>query len=156
MKEMREQIEAVQRMQDYIGEHLTENITLPALSKVSFYSPWCSYRLFTQQLGITPADYIRRLRLSRSVLRLRDEPQKITDVAFETGFGSVDGYQRAFLREFGCNPGKYVVNPVPLYLFTPYGVKFRNIERRAKMENLKNVFIQMIEKPARRVIIKRG
>ena len=43
---MLEQIEAVQRMQDYIETHLSENITLAALSKASFYSPWYSYRLF--------------------------------------------------------------------------------------------------------------
>lgn len=153
---MQEQIEAVQRMQDYIGEHLTENITLAELSRVSLFSPWYSYRLFTQQVGITPADYIRRMRLSRSALKLRDGSCRIADVAFEMGFGSVDGYQRAFLREFGCNPREYALNPVPLYLFTPYGVKFRNIERRTDMENLKNVFIQVIEKPARKVIIKRG
>lgn len=153
---MQEQIEAVQRMQDYIGEHLTENITLAELSRVSLFSPWYSYRLFTQQVGITPADYIRRMRLSRSALKLRDDLCRIADVAFEMGFGSVDGYQRAFLREFGCNPREYALNPVPLYLFTPYGVKFRNIERRTDMENLKNVFIQVIEKPARKVIIKRG
>lgn len=153
---MQEQIEAVQRMQDYIGEHLTENITLAELSRVSLFSPWYSYRLFTQQVGITPADYIRRMRLSRSALKLRDGSCRIADVAFEMGFGSVDGYQRAFLREFGCNPREYALNPVPLYLFTPYGVKFRNIERRTDMENLKNVFIQVIEKPARKAIIKRG
>lgn len=153
---MQERIEAVQRMQDYIGEHLTENITLAELSRVSLFSPWYSYRLFTQQVGITPADYIRRMRLSRSALKLRDDSCRIADVAFEMGFGSVDGYQRAFLREFGCNPREYALNPVPLYLFTPYGVKFRNVERRTDMENLKNVFIQVIEKPDRKAIIKRG
>lgn len=153
---MQERIEAVQRMQDYIGEHLTENITLAELSRVSLFSPWYSYRLFTQQVGITPADYIRRMRLSKSALKLRDDRCRITDVAFEMGFGSVDGYQRAFLREFGCNPREYALNPVPLYLFTPYGVKFRNVERRTDMENLKNVFIQVIEKLDRKAIIKRG
>lgn len=153
---MQEQIEAVQNMQDYIKSNLYENITLADLSKVSLFSPWYSYRLFIQQLGMTPADYIRKLRLSKSALRLRDETCKISDVAFETGFGSVDGYQRAFLREFGYNPREYASKPVPLYLFNPYGVKFKNIERRTAVENLKNVFIQVIEKPARKVIIKRG
>lgn len=153
---MQEQIEAVQNMQDYIEAHLYENITLGDLSKVSFFSPWYSYRLFVRMLNMTPADYIRKLRLSKSALKLRDESCKITDVAFEVGFGSVDGYQRAFFREFGYNPHEYSSKPVPLYLFTPYGVKFKNIERRKTMENLKNVFIQVIEKPARKVIIKRG
>lgn len=153
---MQEQVLAVQRMQDYIEKNLKENITLAALSGVSLYSPWYSYRLFTQLTGLTPADYIRRLRLSKSALKLRDEACRIADVAFEMGFGSVDGYQRAFHREFGCNPREYVAHPIPLYLFTPYGVKYRVMEKEKKMEQVKSVFVQIIEKSARKAVIKRG
>ncbi|WP_283608950.1 AraC family transcriptional regulator [Faecalispora anaeroviscerum] len=153
---MEEHREAVQRMQDYIAEHLCENITLTDLSAVSLFSPWYSYRLFTQWTNLTPADYIRRLRLSKSALKLRNEAYKILDVALELGFGSVDGYQRAFFREFGCNPKEYAAAPIPLYLFTPYGVKYRATRKEKKMETVKNVFIQVIEKPARKVLIKRG
>ncbi len=153
---MEEQIKAVQRMQDYIEEHLFCNITLADLAKVSLYSPWYSYRLFVQQINMTPADYIRRLRLSKSAIKLRDEKAKIVDIAFEFGFNSVDGYQRAFYREFGCNPREYSVNPIPIYLFKPYGVKYSVIRKETVMKDVKNVFIQVIEKPARKVIIKRG
>ena len=91
-------IEAVQRMQDYISMHLDTNITMADLAYVSQYSPWYSYRLFMDLLHMTPAVYIRRLRLSKSALRLRDEKVKIIDIAFDTGYESVDGYQRAFYR----------------------------------------------------------
>lgn len=153
---MEEHIEAVQRMQEYIEENLTSEITMADLARVSMYSPWYSYRLFVQLLDMTPAVYIRRLRLSQSALRLRDEKVKITDVAFDTGFESVDGYQRAFYREFGCNPYEYSLSPVPIYLFKPYGVKYANIRKDKAMKEVKSVFVQVIEKPARKVIIKRG
>ena len=45
VRDMQEQIDAVQRMQDYIGSHLTEEITLADLAGVSLFSPWYSYRL---------------------------------------------------------------------------------------------------------------
>ena len=154
---MKEQIEAVQRMQDYIESHWQESITLADLSKASHFSPWYSARHFRKLTGLSPADYIRRYKLSRSALRLRDEDCKVIDVAFDLGFGSVDGYQRAFLREFGCNPREYAAHPVPLYLMTPYGVKYRFTEKEPmNMEQIKNVFIQVIEKPVRKVILKRG
>ena len=111
---MKEQIEGVQRMQDYIGDHLSDSITLADLSQVSFFSPWYSYRLFVQYINMTPADYIRRLRLSKSA------------------------------------------SPVPLYLFTPYGVKYQKLRRENTMTTVRNVFVQVIEKPARKVLIKRG
>lgn len=101
--------------------------------------------------------YIRRLRLSRSALRLRDEDCLITDVAFDLGFGSVDGYTRAFAREFGCNPKRYALNPTPIALFNPYGVKFKSIAGRTKtMQNIKNIFISVVQKPERKIVIKRG
>lgn len=154
---MTEKVEAVQRMQSYIEAHLTERITLADLSKAAFFSPWYSARLFKELTGLAPGDYIRRIKLSKSALRLRDETCRIIDAAYDMGFGSVDSYQRAFFREFGCNPREYALNPIPLPLFTPYGVKFRELWKESnKMENIKNVFIQLIDKPARKVIIKRG
>lgn len=153
---MEEQVEAVQRMQDYIDSHLHESITLADLASVSLYSPWYSYRLFVRWINITPADYIRRLRLSKSAMKLRDENARIVDIAFGIGFNSVDGYQRAFFREFGCNPREYALNPIPIYLFKPYGIKYSTVRKENPMKNVKNIFIHVIEKPARKVIIKRG
>ena len=153
---MDEHIEAVQRMQDYIATHLEQNITMADLAEVSHYSPWHSYRIFVNLLHMTPSVYIRRLRLSKSALRLRDEKVKIIDVAFDTGYESVDGYQRAFYKEFGCNPYEYSVCPTPLYLFKPYGIKYANGKENKNMNEVKSVFVQVIEKPARKVIIKRG
>ena len=153
---MNEHIEAVQKMQDYIAAHLDNNITMTDLAKESQYSPWYSYRLFVDLLHMTPSVYIRRLRLSKSALRLRDEKIKVIDIAFDTGFDSVDGYQRAFYKEFGCNPHEYAICHTPIYLFTPYGVKYTNIKEKKNMSEVKNVFIQVIEKPERKVIIKRG
>ena len=147
---------AVNSMQVYIKEHIGELITLADLAKVSFYSPWYSHRLFVEALHITPADYIRRLRLSRSALMLRDGRVKIIDAAFSLGFGSVDGYQRAFYREFGCNPSEFAKNPIPLQLFTPYEIKYSVERKESYMESVKNVFVQVIDKPERDVIIKRG
>lgn len=153
---MDEQIEAVQRMQEYIEAHLSQTITLADLARVSYFSPWYSHRLFLQHTNLTPSDYVRRLRLSKSVLRLRDEPCKVLDVALELGFGSVDGYQRAFFREFGCNPKEYAKSPIPLFLFTPYGVKYRAVRREKAMKTVKSVFVQEVKKPERKVLIKRG
>ena len=153
---MDEHIEAVQRMQDYIEANLDNNITTADLASVSRYSPWYSYRLFVDLLHMTPAVYIRRLRLSKSALRLRDEKVKIIDVALDSGFESVDGYQRAFYKEFGCNPYEYSIRPTPIYLFKPYGIKYANRKENKDMSEMKSVFVQVIEKPERKVIIKRG
>ena len=49
---MTQQIEAVQRMQDYIGEHIGETITLADLARAALFSPWYSHRLFVRWTGL--------------------------------------------------------------------------------------------------------
>ena len=152
---MEEQRKAVRAMQDYISEHIAEDITPADLAKASNFSPWYARKLFVKHLGMAPAVYIRRLKLSKSALRLRDEKIYVLDIAMDMGFGSVDGYQRAFRREFGCNPKEYALSPVPIWLFTPSLIQ--NEERKVSdMSDTRTVFIQIVEKPARKVIIKRG
>ena len=153
---MTEKILAVQRMQDYIALHLREDITLADLAREACYSPWYAAKIFREITGHAPADYIRKLRLAKSALRLRDERVRILDAALDMGFQSVDGYQRAFQREFGCNPAQYARNPIPLQLFTPYGAQYRQPKEEKIMDNIRNVFIQLTTRPARKVIIKRG
>jgi AraC-like DNA-binding protein len=158
--EIESSVEAVRRMQDYIEANLDGEISIEALSRVSYFSPWYAMRVFKKWTGFTPAEYTRRLRLSKSALRLRDESVMITEVAFDMGFGSVDGYQRAFFKAFGLNPSDYINHPVPLYLFTPFRVnneaKIKERRDMNAMNTVKTILIQVIEKPARKVLIKRG
>ena len=153
---MTEQILAVQKMQDYIEVHLAEEITLAVLADICSLSPWYAHRLFREHTGYAPAEYIRRMRLAKSALRLKTEHAKIIDVAFDLGFASVDGYTRAFRKEFGINPGEYAKSPVPIKLFVAYGVKFKELRKEFSLVTNQNVFIQVIHKPRRKVIIKRG
>ena len=152
---MDEQKKAVRLMQDYINENIYEDISIEDLAKAASFSPWYSRKLFIKHRGITPAVYVRRLKLSKSALRLRDEDCQILDIAMEMGFGSVDGYQRAFRREVGCNPKEFSTSPIPVWLFTPNLIIDK--ERKVStMSEIRNVFIQVIKKPERKVIIKRG
>ena len=154
---MKEQTLAVQRMQDYIGEHLEEEIKLSDLARVSLFSPWYSYRLFRDSLALTPAEYLRKLRLSRAAMRLRDQRCRILDVAYNLGFGSVDTFTRAFFREFGLNPSEYAKAPTPIPLFVPYGAKYRKLRRdQINMTNMQTIFVQTVHKPERLCIIKRA
>lgn len=68
---MEEQVLAVQRMQDYIEEHLSEEITIGSLAGAAGYSPWHSRRLFEQFTGCTPAEYVRKLRLGNLLTKVK-------------------------------------------------------------------------------------
>lgn len=141
-------------MQRYLKNHLMDDVSMGDLTRASFYSPWYSYRLFEEMTGFSPARYLRRLRLSASALELRDTKTTVLEVAMKYGFGSVDGYQRSFKKEFGLNPKQFAINPIPITLFIPYEIEVPK-ERKPIMET-KNIFITLINKPKRQIILKRG
>lgn len=154
---MKEQILAVQRMQDYIENNKTEEITLSDLARESLFSPWYSYRLFRKSLGLTPAEYIRKYRLTQAAKQLKSGDVRVIDAALDAGFSNVDTFRRAFYREFGLNPGDYMKNPVPVPFFIPYGAKYRELRKESMdLSDIQPIFIQVIRRPERLCIIKRG
>lgn len=154
---MKEQVLAVQRMQDYIEANQTEEISLSDLARASLFSPWYSYRLFRDYLGLTPTEYIRKYRLTQAAKALRNGQVKVIDAALEAGFSNVDTFTRAFYREFGLNPSDYRGYPVPVPFFVPYGAKYRELRKEdIDVSNIQPIFIQVIRKPERLCILKRG
>lgn len=153
---------AVQQMQEYIDAHIYEEITLKQLSNVAGYSSWHSSRIFKEIVGRTPFDYIRALRLSKAALALRDEEHKILDVALDYVFDSHEGFTRAFSKQFGLSPKKYSQKTPPIQLFMPERVfdTYRAIHKgdvnMSEKKETKTVFVQIIERPARKVLLKRG
>jgi len=145
---------AVLGMQRYLKAHLMDDVSMGELAKVASYSPWHSFRIFKELVGVAPATYLRRLRLSESALELRDSKAKIIDVAYRYGYSSVDGYQRSFKKEFGVNPKEFAKNPSPILLFIPYEIIVPK-ERKKNMET-KNIFISVINKPERILLYKPG
>jgi AraC-like DNA-binding protein len=160
--ERREHIEAVRRMQEHIEQNLHRPVTLYDLSRSAGYSPFHCARMFKELVGKTPFEYIRALRLSRAALKLRDEKTKVIDVALDFVFGSHEGFTRAFSREFGITPREYGKNPPPVYLFMPYPVqtRYHDVLKGARPMKKKAkpsaVFVQVIERPERKLILKRG
>jgi AraC-like DNA-binding protein len=64
-------------------------------------------RTFERLTGVTPHQYVRRLRLRDAATRLAIEPAKVIDIAFECGFGDLSTFNRAFRTEFGVSPRAY-------------------------------------------------
>ena len=160
--EQKESILAVRRMQEYIEEHIAETITLSQLAKAAGYSPWHCEKLFKEFTEKTPFDYIRSLRLSKAALVLRDSGAKVIDVAFDFVFDSHEGFTKAFSRQFGLSPKNYSMASPPISLFIPYlandyrHTKLKGVKPMQENKNLKPVFVQIIERPARKALLKRG
>ncbi len=77
-------------------------------------------------------------------------------------FDSHEGFTRAFAREFGVTPKQYSVHPKPIRLFLPsditsyYRYQLSCREETTVKQVPSAIFVQNIERPARRLILKRG
>ncbi len=157
-----DKINAVQRVQNYIEENINEPITLNMLSQAAGYSPWYTSRIFKQLTGKTPLEYIRVLRLSRAAVKLWDDDKRIIDVALDFAFDSHEGFTRAFSDKFGITPYRYRQKTPPLPLFRPSPVRsyYLMLQKGAlnmtEKQKMTTVFVQVVERPARKLILKRG
>ncbi len=158
MAENWEKINAVQRMQEYIVAHSKEDITLEDLAAAAMYSPWHSLRAFSELLGMTPFDYLRRVRLTAAAIELRDTNKSVLEIALESAFGTHEGFTRAFSRQFAISPKEYRKNTPPLQFLSyyPIGDYYRSRERREEHMSATVLFTQVIERPRRKLILKRG
>ena len=62
-------------------------------------------RIFEQQLGVSPLQYLQTRRLLSAKQLLADTPLPITQVALISGFGSVRRFNAAFTGHYGLSPG---------------------------------------------------
>ncbi len=92
----------VNRVLDYIAQHLDSDLSLGQLSAIGCFSPFHFHRVFQGITGETLNTHVRRVRLERAALLLRTSPgRRITNVALETGFPGAAEFSRAFKQHFG-------------------------------------------------------
>ncbi len=151
-----DKITAVKQIQEYIQDNIKNPITLSDVSKQIHYSLWYSARIFKEVIGINMFEYIRRLRLTEAAKTLRDTNNNVIDVAFDFLFDSHEGFTRAFSREFNITPKAYQKSRIPIQYFIPYKVIAKSQGKEEKQVETKAVFIQIIERPKRKAIIKRA
>ena len=62
---------------------------------------------FQQAFGLSPWQYVMRVRLDEAARRLRNTSEPVTDVALATGFATPSHFATAFSRRFGMSPSRY-------------------------------------------------
>jgi AraC family transcriptional regulator len=98
----------VNRVLDFIGEHLDGDLSLSQLASVACFSPFHFHRIFQGVTGETLNSHVRRVRLERAALLMKTSPRKrITDVAIEAGFGGTAEFSRAFKNHFDRAPSSW-------------------------------------------------
>lgn len=99
--------EPIKAIQDWIVDHLDDELTVEMLADKAMMSPRNFARVFLRETGITPAKYIEKLRLETARRRLEETRLTLDEISNECGVGNADGLRRLFLRHLKTTPSDY-------------------------------------------------
>lgn len=88
----------------FISSHYTEDIALKDASRHCGVTSEHLCRVISKNTGMTFLDLLSAMRMQKSRFLLTDTDLPISDVAFESGFGSTRNFNRVFKRFFGITP----------------------------------------------------
>lgn len=92
---------------DYIRKNLQENLTIEDLSNKVYMSESNFHRVFKNELGLSPIDFINDERIKLATSLLHDPKQKIKDIYSMCGFNSVSYFIRQFKKKKQLSPKAY-------------------------------------------------
>lgn len=94
-------------MQAWIIAHLDQPIGIREMADHAGMSPRNLSRLFSSEVGISPAAYLENARCERAVTLLLDTDMPMKTIAFRSGFGSDERMRKVFLRKFSLTARDY-------------------------------------------------
>jgi len=100
----------INKVMNYINQHLDESLSNEILAGAVHMAPNSLARLFKQQTGQTPQDFIRKKRVENASRLLYHSEQSIKQISAECGFNDRYYFTRVFSREMGVSPARYRKN----------------------------------------------
>jgi transcriptional regulator GlxA family with amidase domain len=94
-------------LHDWIADHLTDDLSLPALARRAAMSARSFSRRYLDATGLTPARAVERLKVEAARRMLSDSQLPIKRIAQRCGFGSEETMRRSFLRLLSVVPQDY-------------------------------------------------
>ncbi len=91
----------------YIHQHYMADLSRQQLAQAVGVSQNYLSQIFTQELGISPWEYLNRYRIMQAKTLLRTSNNSISAIAAHVGFGDASYFGRVFRKYIGCSPQHY-------------------------------------------------
>jgi AraC family transcriptional regulator len=95
------------KVAQYIGEHLSEDISLATLAEVARLSPYHFVRTFKQSFGLPPHRYLSSLRMQQAKSLLANPAMSVTQIGVNLGFSETSSFTTTFRKHTGLTPTAY-------------------------------------------------
>jgi len=97
------------KLSKYVEENIEDpDLTVEELSKVMFVSRGTLYNRVLSLTGETPVEYVRSVKLKKSIALLQKNDMKISQIAYAVGFSNPNYFARAFKAKYNVSPTEYI------------------------------------------------
>lgn len=94
-------------LQIWMLDHLTDDLSVPVLASRAAMSERNFQRVFTREMGKSPAHYVEEIRIEAVRRKLERSTQSMEEIASACGFSSADVMSRSFFRQLKVTPVEY-------------------------------------------------
>jgi len=101
------EVSEIRELQEWILDHPDADLSVEACAKRAHMSPRNFGRVFTREVGTTPADWIESVRVEKAQSLLVDTSRRVEEIAVQCGFGTSESLRRAFARRLRVSPSAY-------------------------------------------------
>ncbi len=99
--------EPLRDLQAWIIDHPREDLSVESLARRVSMSPRNFSRVFTREVGATPARFVTSVRVETARRLLEETSEGLESVCAASGLGSTEALRRAFLQLVGVPPSRY-------------------------------------------------
>jgi transcriptional regulator GlxA family with amidase domain len=97
----------LRELESWVLDNLNKPLNVPVLAERAAMSPRNFARVFRQEMKITPAKFVERLRVETARRRLEESQNTLETIARECGFRDVNSMRNVFQRTLKIAPGQY-------------------------------------------------
>lgn len=97
----------VNNILQYLQTHYKNDISLQEVATIFSFTPNYCGRLFKEVTGISFNDYLNNLRVKHACKLLLSTNMSIQEIAFNSGFNSLEYFYTIFKKFYGITPAKY-------------------------------------------------
>lgn len=101
----------VNRVVEYINNHLDSPLELTVLAEISNVSPYHFHRVFKAIFGEPIGFYVMRIRIETAAKLIRYTTLPIEEIAYKVGYDIPSSLSKAFKKFYGISPTDYRTKP---------------------------------------------
>lgn len=93
--------------QNFLRTNFNRNISLEDLAELTGINKFYLIRVFKQQVGMSPIDFLIRVRMEEAQRLLIESNMAVSDISLVVGFQSPSHFSKTFREMNNCTPSQY-------------------------------------------------